>query len=108
MPVLTEGVQVALIGALVTMYGVTMTVLIPALLSIRKHSRAAAHSAAEANAQVSNDHDTNLREDNDKQHEAVMRLLRSTNRNLGALTRRVKRLESVNGITAPLPPTRKK
>jgi hypothetical protein len=90
------------------MYVATMTVIIPALLSIRKHSRNAAESAASANEQVTNDHKTNLREDNDKQHDAVMRLLRSQGRTLGRLGRRVERLEAVNGITGPLPRSRKK
>lgn len=63
---MSEGVLIALIAAMAAMYAATL----PLLISTRKHAR-------QANYQVTNNHEKNLRDENDERHhENVSRLTR--------------------------------
>lgn len=67
---LSEGAQIALINGLFLFAAALLAS--PLLLSIRKHAREGARSAASANEQVTNSHSTNLREENDSRHAESM------------------------------------
>lgn len=76
-PLATE-VQVALIGAVVSVIGILVEVI------RRKVNEAASH-ASEAKEQVKNSHTTNLRDDLDKMHEDIKNVLELSRANADAV-----------------------
>jgi hypothetical protein len=100
-----EGVLIALIGGLVAMYGVT----IPLLVSARKHAKTASD-------QVTNSHETNLREDLDEKHEdnagrlgRVEGKVKGLRTDVTSLGRGIRRIEDHLGIEQTIPaPTRRR
>jgi uncharacterized protein HemX len=83
----TTAILVAVIGGMALILAALIGVGIPALVSIRKHT-------VSTNNQVVNDHDTNMRVENDARHAAEMQLLRSQGRRLGRIERRLSIVET--------------
>jgi hypothetical protein len=93
----SEGVLVAVITGMVAMYGVT----IPLLLSTRKHAKTASD-------QVTNAHETNLRDDLDEKHSDNAGRIFKIERRVGGVERGVRRIEDHLGIERTQQPNRRK
>ena len=76
---MSDAVQVAIIAALPGILGV--------LISLRSNHNAkfARRNAASANRQVTNNHDTNLREEQDERHSHIMQWLRRLDKSIGGV-----------------------
>lgn len=92
-----EGVWVAVIGGFVAIYAATL----PLLISTRRHAKRGAD-------EVTNAHDTNLRDDIDEKHSANTGRLAKVERRVGGVERGVRRIEDHLGIEHTQQPVRRK
>lgn len=100
---MSDQLLVAIITGLVAIIVALVTVGLPMLTSARKHAK-------QANEQVTNNHKTNLRDEQDARHNANTSRLGALEAGQRQLVRAVGRIEDHLGIerTTPRPPTRRR
>lgn len=99
-------ILVATIGALALIIAALIGVGVPALVSTRRHSKAASDNTAETRDELKNSHEVNLRDDLDAKFAGVNSRLDRQGRQIGRLFRITDELEDT--VTKPRPQTRRR